>query len=610
MHAALLARAAAGPTSCRATIPELFRHLVPCDPVVTVAPDVRLLRVLLQGRVELRLPARRPRRLRARAGRGLGTTNVDYSLALYDHFQTLRSYRATRLLVDPTGFEVKVEGRARLPRGEDRPAAVVAARLRPAPGGDGAALPARGRSASRRSTRSSRTCKRHREKTGPRSIRFQLTPGKPPSAECSSRGASPSPAAATGLSTASARRRSRSGAAGGCWRWRACCRSPSSVEVRLLGSGLPSIWIAHLGEMRFVLALSGWTANDWTSSAALELMAAAYPLDAGHGAAESLLAERRRPRSPAVQADRRPREAAARLAAPARQAGPGDLRLRRRGYRWRQVMPGALSRDRRRAGTARADARPRALHRERKVRIQREEALAGGRRMIVARPRRPVRGILDTDGGYSRAKCSCSYFYKNRLRAGPCRHLLALQLSLKDAVRLAVAPAAARIDARAPAFSQESSPARRSTRRARSCCGVTPRRRLLHHASPRPMFFWAPRPTGVSTKTTCRFPNVRRPVPSVIGRGPRSEVGRWGFLAGLDSQTFVQARPLMGLWDSSSGSSAAARRRPRRHQRRSSAASKRRSARGSPTSVSSPTATSPRPCSRTPSPHNIAVPWR
>jgi hypothetical protein len=42
---------------------------------------------------------------------GLGTTNVDYSLALYEHFQTLRSYRQTRLVVDPTGFEVSVAGR-------------------------------------------------------------------------------------------------------------------------------------------------------------------------------------------------------------------------------------------------------------------------------------------------------------------------------------------------------------------------------------------------------------------------------------------------------------------------------------------------------------------
>jgi len=37
----------------------------------------------------------------------LGTTNVDYSWRLYEHFQTIRSYRETRFSIDPTGFEVQ-----------------------------------------------------------------------------------------------------------------------------------------------------------------------------------------------------------------------------------------------------------------------------------------------------------------------------------------------------------------------------------------------------------------------------------------------------------------------------------------------------------------------
>jgi hypothetical protein len=38
---------------------------------------------------------------RGETGGGLGTTNVDYSPALFQHFQSLRSYRNTRLQVDP-----------------------------------------------------------------------------------------------------------------------------------------------------------------------------------------------------------------------------------------------------------------------------------------------------------------------------------------------------------------------------------------------------------------------------------------------------------------------------------------------------------------------------
>jgi len=42
----------------------------------------------------------------------LGTTNVDYSLALYEEFQRLRTYRRTRFEVDPAGFEVATAGAA------------------------------------------------------------------------------------------------------------------------------------------------------------------------------------------------------------------------------------------------------------------------------------------------------------------------------------------------------------------------------------------------------------------------------------------------------------------------------------------------------------------
>ena len=39
----------------------------------------------------------------------LGTTNVDYSWALFEHFQKLRSYRETRFAIDPSGFEVNTD---------------------------------------------------------------------------------------------------------------------------------------------------------------------------------------------------------------------------------------------------------------------------------------------------------------------------------------------------------------------------------------------------------------------------------------------------------------------------------------------------------------------
>ncbi len=36
-----------------------------------------------------------------------GTTNIDYSAALYDEFQKIRTYKSTQFQVDPSGFEVQ-----------------------------------------------------------------------------------------------------------------------------------------------------------------------------------------------------------------------------------------------------------------------------------------------------------------------------------------------------------------------------------------------------------------------------------------------------------------------------------------------------------------------
>src|SRR5262249_1133295 len=114
------------------------------------------------------------------SGSGLGTTNVDYSLALFDHFQSLRSYRSTRLLVDPSGFEVAVEGRPGYREEKiDLPPSwlrgfgqLQAAMALP---GERVDLPVEAVYSILAYV------KRHREKTGPRSIRFTLTPGRPPS---------------------------------------------------------------------------------------------------------------------------------------------------------------------------------------------------------------------------------------------------------------------------------------------------------------------------------------------------------------------------------------------------------------------------------------------
>ncbi len=127
---------------------------------------------------------------------GLGTTNVDYSLALYEHFQTLRTLSVDAPPRRPHGL-----------RGQERRAGAGYREekidLPPSPG-----------SAASASSRRRWRCRATRvelsveavysilappeaapRERGPRSVRFQLTPGSRRS-WCSIPGASPSPAAA------------------------------------------------------------------------------------------------------------------------------------------------------------------------------------------------------------------------------------------------------------------------------------------------------------------------------------------------------------------------------------------------------------------------------
>src|SRR6476620_1971704 len=90
--------------------PELWRLLMPCDPVITVAPDVLFFECFSADESSYGCLTVGRDAFQREENVALGTTNVDYSWALYEHFQKLRSYRETRFTVDPSGFEVETTG--------------------------------------------------------------------------------------------------------------------------------------------------------------------------------------------------------------------------------------------------------------------------------------------------------------------------------------------------------------------------------------------------------------------------------------------------------------------------------------------------------------------
>lgn len=406
--------------------PELWRLLVPCDPVITVAEDVIFFECFSADESSYGCLTMDRGAFTADGDVAPGTTNVDYSSDLYEHFQQLRSYQHTTFEIDPLGFEVassegdgirqeKIDLPARWLRGFMQVQAAMNFPMRRVPLSRGSLYNLLG------------WLRRHRARRSPRAVRFELRPGQPvqivlePWEQRIVQTDLPYPGA-----------REETIRVWGRDRLRVLGRLLPLMEegeVFLLGSGLPSFWVIRMGELRMTLGLSGWTTNDWAGDAALDQLAPpAWPSRDLVAAIATTFAA-----SPARTFEQICRQ----TAAPPFAVAAGLNQLARFGqvihdlpaavYRWRQVMPVELSlsqvapEDPETVAaceiiasgqvTVLEESHPEAAHRSLKGK-------AGGR---------TVSGVLDEDGRLLRGKCTCSHHHQNGLRKGPCRHLQALR---------------------------------------------------------------------------------------------------------------------------------------------------------------------------------------
>jgi hypothetical protein len=408
--------------------PALFRALVPCDPVISVADDVVFFEAF--SRDESSYGCLYVDRGGFVGGQDalLGTTNVDYSMVLYERFQALRTYRTTRLHLDPSGFDVVTSGREDY---REEKIDLPVSWLR----GFGQ-ISATSGLATQRVELDVATLysllvflRRNREKTGPRAIVFELRRGRPPTLVVQPWGLR--------LET---RGRAFEGARDedvkvwGRRRLSVLARllpMIETVEVQLLGNGLPSLWVAKMGEMRFLLALSGWTTNDWTRGTGLDLLTGSFLSDeATCQRVWTFLKSRRLADRATIAAE--VTRSDAEIAGALHQLGREGQILYdpiTKGYRFRQIVeiPEA-----RRAMTEEPEelVKGRELFLGARVAVSKTDPIAGGKRYLAAKVAgETCEAIVDPDGLMTRARCSCHYFFKNGLRAGPCRHLLALRLT-------------------------------------------------------------------------------------------------------------------------------------------------------------------------------------
>ena len=359
-----------------------------------------------------------------------GTTNVDYSDALYNEFQKIRSYKTTEFKVDPSGFEVKTtheddykEVKIDLPDTWVRGFLQVNSAM---------TLPA---------TRVELhpldvhnfcfVLRRKKELLGPRSMRYVLKPGEPVKVvfepwntvvECPR-------SIYTGQSAQEIR----------VWGRRRLHMLERLIPiarkftVHLLGQGMPSFYVADLGDMSFTLGLSGWTRNDWSRAGNFDLMAPRAVVDevtkqhVFQGLKKTWLAKPDE-LGRTLGVDQATLMGA--LSAWA-QAGRAMYDLNKEVYRVRELSREPLPMEQLRFANEREQAATRFVEAN-KVKLNTRYTDSDGVTTLAGKvqdannPEPSL--VIDADERIIKGSCTCSFYIVNKLYKGPCEHMLALRI--------------------------------------------------------------------------------------------------------------------------------------------------------------------------------------
>ena len=414
-----------------------FALWVILDPVVSVHPDATIFEVFSQDESSYGRVTVAAENLLTDGETVFGTTNVDFSAALADEIRRVRSYRPARLSVEGGGVTLGTDAGARVEKKIDLPPSWVRGFLQVQ---SASTLPGIDLTLSASTVAELlMILKRDREKESPRALRFELENGAKPKIILEPWNIEI--AEHTHIyegETISVR----------VWGRRRLFSIESllayseDVQVRLLGTGMPHFWSVESGGHRFDVGLSGWTKNDWSSAARFDLLAATSPVTAGdielaRGQLESAL--KLTPQELAARSDLG-REAA--TAALQQICRDGDAMFDPIGefYRWRKLLPPgaqAMANERdpkvelaRRivaAGGVKwkdADEDNDFGLREGLTRLEAQVSTVDARGSTRNQAKFDVTVDVDGDGRVPFAQCSCADFRRDKLKKGPCAHIL------------------------------------------------------------------------------------------------------------------------------------------------------------------------------------------
>ena len=357
-----------------------------------------------------------------------GTTNIDFGIPLEREFSRIRTYRPLDLTVGAQAVQIETDVGAAIEKKIDLPESwvrglvevqsalmlsPVTLQLSPAFVAD---IVAR--------------LEAEKEKHGPRSLKFRLTPNEPVSVEIEPWGTVVVDHTSRYIGTRAEEIR--------VWGRRRLMilkdilPDTASIDVRLLGSGMPSFWTVHIDEVELTVGLSGWTALDWAGRARFSALMPSANVSAQLMARAAALLKSAGRMSPAQLAgaaevsDVEARGALQKLCMLGKAMFDPDTSS----FRWRELYPEfdltKLS------APALEERKGIDLHASGAVSIE-EESFEEGRRTRVASVSdstdRTTTLETDADARVTYAECTCGHFRANKLREGPCRHIVALSLS-------------------------------------------------------------------------------------------------------------------------------------------------------------------------------------
>lgn len=358
----------------------------------------------------------------------MGTTNIDFSMLLEREFDRVRSYRPIDLAVGLKSVDFKTEAatveeeKIPLPESWVRGLVEVQSVQSLAPVNFELSADALADVIAR--------LKSEKEKTGPRSLKFLLQPGKPIRIEIEPWGEVYADDWFTYSGPNSTEIR--------IWGRRRLAVledlliNASSVHVSLLGSGMPSFWTVKKDDVELTIGLSGWSANDWASKAKFSGFVPVADLEQadidkgieiltqlGQVSTETLA------KKLSVSTAK-----AASIFQKLCLMGKAMFDAERNVYRWRDLFPTLdLYEDNETSREVKAGVK---IAQSKQISKTLDETKNEIRYLaatveIDSATFAPVME-LDLDYRPKYAQCTCPFYRHNKLKQGPCRHMVALSL--------------------------------------------------------------------------------------------------------------------------------------------------------------------------------------